>query len=214
MRPVIRNAWPVGTDQKKLLYKNYSSFFPHLVSNFGNYCSYCECVAKLDVEHVVPKSHDPALKESWTNLLLGCSSCNRDFKKNHNPSRAGYLWPDEIDTFKAFVYYSTGNVEVRADHPKATEAQATLELCGLAPPPKSVIVTPNDYLWHQRALIWTIAEAELSKYGSGTSTKEEIARMSSAMGHWSVWITVFIKCPEVVKEISNSFKGTHTNYLV
>ena len=213
MRPVERSAWPKDEDGNELRFKTYKSFFKYLEKAFDNCCSYCEHVGKLDVEHVVPKSHDSTLEVEWSNLLLGCSSCNRDFKKNNNSSRDDYLWPDEVDTFIAFDYLNTGHVKVKAGFPQAREAQAILDLCGLAPEPKNEIKQPNDYLWKLRADIWTVAENELKKYNEGRSTIEDITFIAKPMGHWSIWVTVFQSHREVVEAISEKYRGTHSKYL-
>lgn len=45
-----------------------------------NKCAYCESdpmhVSYGDIEHVVPKSVDPQLTYSWSNLTLACDVCN------------------------------------------------------------------------------------------------------------------------------------------
>ncbi|ELS8946900.1 HNH endonuclease [Vibrio fluvialis] len=214
MRPVIRSAWPINSKGERLVYKDYGSFFSHLIDAFGNYCSYCEQMTKLDVEHVVPKSRDEGLKLEWTNFLLGCSSCNRDFKKNKNLDRNGYLWPDEVDTFKAFDYLSNGDVKVKTGFADANKAQAILDLCNLAPPPKDKIKTPNDYLWFQRAATWVIAERERDLYQNKIRSEADIAYLAALVGYWSVWVSVFNGYPDVIKAISALYTGTHNDYLL
>jgi hypothetical protein len=57
-----------------------------LIRNIGQYCSYCEMplAASLAVEHMLPKADFPNLTVAWTNLLLGCPSCNST--KSNKPS--------------------------------------------------------------------------------------------------------------------------------
>ncbi len=95
---------PVQRPDIEETHTTYSSYLEPLIRSFGQYCSYCERWDKLDVEHVVPKTKAPHLKTEWDNLLLGCARCNRDFKKNKNDKRDGYLWPDTHNTFRAFTY--------------------------------------------------------------------------------------------------------------
>lgn len=58
-----------------------------LITNIGQYCSYCEMplAASLAVEHMLPKAGFPLVALSWTNFLLACSVCNA--YKNAKPSR-------------------------------------------------------------------------------------------------------------------------------
>lgn len=58
-----------------------------LITNIGQYCSYCEMplAASLAVEHMLPKADFPIVALSWTNFLLACSVCNA--YKNAKPSR-------------------------------------------------------------------------------------------------------------------------------
>jgi hypothetical protein len=43
-------------------------------------CAYCESdplhVSYADIEHIIPKSINPALTYDWNNLTLGCTICN------------------------------------------------------------------------------------------------------------------------------------------
>lgn len=216
MRPVTRQPWPIDRDGERIEYRSYKSFFSKLINNFGHYCSYCEGVSKLDIEHVIPKSIDPALMTEWTNLLLGCSSCNRDFKRNKNNSRDGYAWPDEADTFEYYQYFSSGDVKAAQNLPNdlRTKAEATLSLCGLNPQPKHEIKEPNDYLWQQRSFVWVVAEMELEKYSQAISSVGSIASLAVATGHWSVWVSVFNEHIDVVRAISQKYNGTLNKYCV
>lgn len=214
MRPVTRQPWPTNSDGEQISYSSYRSFFTKLIDNFGNVCSYCEVIAKMDIEHVIPKSIEPSLENDWDNFLLGCSSCNRDFKRSNNTNREDYVWPDEIDTFACYTYLSSGDIKVSDDLSVdlAIRADATLTLCQLNPEPKQQIEQPNDYLWQHRALVWFIAEVELEKYQQQTSSAQSIATLALAMGRWSVWVTVFDNHPEVVQAISQKYKGTLAKY--
>ena len=73
MRPLQRPEY-TGKPVKK-----HKDYLDDLLSAFGQYCAYCERFDKLDVEHVIPQSKAPELTLTWSNLLLACSRCNRDF---------------------------------------------------------------------------------------------------------------------------------------
>lgn len=58
-----------------------------LITNLGQYCSYCEMplATSLAVEHMLPKAGFPVKSVSWDNFLLACPLCNS--LKNDKPSR-------------------------------------------------------------------------------------------------------------------------------
>lgn len=218
MRPVTRGPWPRNANgiQKEFANANYKGFFEDLLDNFDFYCSYCEKSDNLDVEHVIPKSVPAGadLAVDWNNLLLGCPTCNRDYKKNKNLSRAHYIWPDEVDSFRFYEYSSSGDLRVNSTLSLADQdkAQATIDLCGLAPKPKDKATESKDFLWLKRSQIWTIAEDYKSKYIAGTETVQSISALASAMGFWSIWVTVFNGHNNVINAISDTHKGTKSNY--
>ncbi|MFT4924577.1 MAG: hypothetical protein ACI8WB_000655 [Phenylobacterium sp.] len=182
MRPVQRPKAPA------IEYKTYQSYLTPLLNAFGQHCSYCERLEKLDVEHVVPKSKlaGKDLTLQWSNLLLGCARCNRDFKKNINDNRDNHLWPDEANTFLAYRYFTDGRVTV-APQLSAIEqqkAQNTLELVKL----DDGIELQNVLNIHRRTQ-FKIANIALRAYINGHQTLQEI--LVQAIYAWSVWVTVF-----------------------
>ncbi len=71
--------------------KDIKGYAPKEVKNkliliFGNKCAFCECNtsfgAHCDTEHFRPKSFYYWLAFEWTNFLLSCQVCNRDYKKS------------------------------------------------------------------------------------------------------------------------------------
>jgi uncharacterized protein (TIGR02646 family) len=56
---------------------------------FNHKCAYCECNIRLgahyDAEHFRPKIQYYWLGYEWTNLLLACQKCNRDYKGTQFP---------------------------------------------------------------------------------------------------------------------------------
>lgn len=210
MRSLKRNSWPkdeLGNLKKP---KRYSDFLPDLIENFGHYCCYCEWpVRKLDVEHVIPKSKRPELECEWTNLLLACPTCNRDYKKNKNDSRDSYVWPDEDDTFAMYRYQPDGQVVINESISAADKVRAenTLTLLNLNP-----VNDCNDDLCVKRREIWDIASALLDDYEQGLIKTDRIVHNAVANGYWSIWMTVFHPHPEITSKLAAAFPGTLPKY--
>ena len=100
MRPVDKGAAP----QKE--YKQYKDAEPDLEERIGAYCSFCE----MSINHVPEVEHKEAKacggeELAWDNLLLSCKYCNTR-KGTHvgKGDKDKYLWPDEDDTFHAYLY--------------------------------------------------------------------------------------------------------------
>lgn len=205
MRPVLRPSYN-GT-----LYTNYKSYITPLISTFGQNCSYCERIEKLDVEHVVPKScpNGKELIVDWNNLLLGCPRCNRDFKRAKNTTRLGYLWPDTDDTFSCFEYKSDGRVLIKNNlAPKLRyQAEKTLDLLQLDDSKKE-----QAPLCIYRLGQFRIAATFKTNYLDGYQTIPEIIEASK--NAWSVWMTVFQDQPLVVTALVNQcLAGTNPNHF-
>ncbi|MGL4692512.1 MAG: HNH endonuclease [Stenotrophomonas maltophilia] len=75
------------TETEKTRYRHTDIKSALILETHGK-CAYCE--SKLlhihhgDVEHIYPKSLDPALTVQWTNLTLACEICNQN-KSNKDP---------------------------------------------------------------------------------------------------------------------------------
>jgi HNH endonuclease len=71
-----------------------------LVAETHGKCAYCESKLKHihhgDVEHIVPKSLEPAKRYEWNNLTLACEICNQN-KSNKDPSLEYIIDPYIID---------------------------------------------------------------------------------------------------------------------
>ena len=217
MRSVERTPWPKDENGRLKKYRQYKSFYRDLIENFGSYCSYCERPDSVDIEHVIPKSKPLGkdLETNWENLLLACECCNRDNKKSKNDSREGYVWPDMEDTFQLYVYDDAGDLTVKSSLNESLKikAQATIDLCGLAPTPKALTSKRKDYLWKKRFDIWQLAERQKTLFENNKTTAEYIAQIAKSTGYWSVWVTVFEIFPEVIHTISEQFPGTRRRYL-
>ncbi|WP_148611032.1 HNH endonuclease [Aeromonas sobria] len=204
MRPVLRPNYN-GT-----LYAQYGGYLKPLIGSFGQNCSYCERIDKLDIEHVIPKSC-PAGKSlivDWSNLLLGCPRCNRDFKRANNTTRTGYLWPDTDNTFSCLDYKPDGRVLVKngLSAKLSYQAKKTLDLLQLD---DSSHVQPALCIYRKGQ--FCIAEKFKENYLAGHQTINEIVDASKFA--WSVWMTVFADQPQVITAlVQSSILGTNQNY--
>src|SRR5690606_24842339 len=104
MRPVTKGGIPQinGTDKTVSDYKDWRQ---DLIDRIGNFCSYCNMVLNdsPQVEHVAPKSTNPALALVWSNMLLACGPCNRA-KSNLPYDLSTHYIPDYHNTHLAFDY--------------------------------------------------------------------------------------------------------------
>lgn len=202
MRPVMRPTY-------KEKHKDYKSFLSPLIKSFGAYCSYCERVDKLDVEHVAPKSKNPALETEWENLLLGCPRCNRDYKKSKNDSREGYVWPDTHNTFALLLYLADGRVKAANDLTQETKSavENTIELVRLDDGKEA-----QQVLNLARRQKFKIANRAKQKYLDGHQTLEEVIDQAKE-GFWSVWFTVFHEITDAKQALltSKAFPSTSIN---
>lgn len=82
----LRKATVIKNAQGKLP-ALYGRSRRQLITNIGQYCSYCELplAASLAVEHMLPKSDFPLVSLIWDNFLLACPLCNS--YKNDKPTR-------------------------------------------------------------------------------------------------------------------------------
>ena len=123
MKP-FRNFIPNRTCTKK--YSNYTSYKPHLRSDFGRRCGYCNdtdalCggVRGFHIDHFRPQAPFSHLKNEYSNLVYACPYCNGS-KSNDWPSGdeniavlsdgSGYLDPCNIDFDQHFERYDHGHI--------------------------------------------------------------------------------------------------------
>lgn len=78
-----------------------------LVLETSGKCAYCESrllhIHHGDVEHIYPKSLDPARTFEWENLTLACEVCNQN-KSNLDPNLEHILDPYNSDPESHFIY--------------------------------------------------------------------------------------------------------------
>ncbi|MBP2195547.1 HNH endonuclease [Pantoea cypripedii] len=198
MRPILRPNYtgPVVSD--------YKSYLDPLIQAYGGYCSYCERADKLDVEHVAPASKNPLLTLSWTNLVLGCPRCNRDFKRSNNQDRSGHVWPDVHNTFTLLHYLPDGRVQPAAGLPPALQAaaQATIDLVCLDDARQ-----PQKPLNLGRKRQHRIALKAKNDFLAGNASVDEIMDQAE-VGFWSIWYLVFQQIPAVATALETLLPNT------
>lgn len=232
MRPVNKGTHPVDKTSRGGGRLNvadvYGLYMRALIGRLGEYCSYCEVPlgANLAVEHVLPKINNPTEETTWGNFLLACPNCN-SHKGRRPPSRTGYAWPDQENTFVIAMYWldPADNLCKVAPNPYADgNAQArmaqTIDLVALnAHNPNDVKMSDRRVL--NRTATWTravtLANLLSTYYAAYTPAtvfqaateprinllKGQIRSTAQASGFWSVWMTVFGAANFVTVETRN-----------
>lgn len=201
MRPVFKGTSPQA-------YTNYQQAKDDLRNVIGGYCSYCEMNIsnQPDIEHVVPKSKNPEIKNEWYSLLLACKTCNSS-KSNNNETREAYLFPDTHNTAYAYLYTQT-SVEVNTALSDQDQklAQATLDLVNLNRE-KDTSGGVDDRRF-ARVREWNKALESLQDFIACDS--DEMARQigRSPSGFHSSWLEVFRAYPKVKAAILRQVVGT------
>lgn len=212
MRPVERGDIPrVGG--KAVVFADFRDANGPLEQRLGKYCCYCErrFDSMLEVEHLSPKSRDPAKLTDWDNFLLACKICNT-VKRSKPTNDKDFLWPDRDNTFLAFQYQPGGFVEVssKLDKDNITRATKLLDLVGLDrhqdrgwPDP-----TDRDCRWEDRETRWKYAERIKRLFPNPTAEEANvIADGAALMGFFSVWMAVFGDVPVVQTRLIEAFKA-------
>ena len=209
MRPVDKGAAPTT-------YNRYQDAGVDLRARLGDYCSYCErqIETHLAVEHVQPKIRRAELRNSWTNLLLGCVNCNSSKGKKPVVLR-DYFWPDRDNTLRAFEYVNGGLVRphgglVARDQ---TKARDTIALTGLDKFPGNPGREPtsSDRRWLRRHETWQLAKRDRGRLAIQDTAlvRELIVENAIARGMFSIWWTVFAGDVDMRRRLRKAFVGTH-----
>ena len=216
MRPVERGAWPVDVSGARVVFAKYGEAQPGLIERIGRYCSYCEM--RLDnlpaVEHVSPKKRDPERERDWENLLLACAYCNSHKSNRPKPSLLSeHCWPDRDNTFHAFRYLESGEVEIDRNRSDAQQALAmrTRALVSLNNrPEEGTHVDVGDPRWRKRIAIWGIAADAREDLAERDTPRlrESIVRNAYELGCWSIWMTVFASDVDMRRRLIVGFHGT------
>ena len=213
MRSLNKGAHPQSSDGTLVNFARHKDAAPYLIDKIGKFCSYCErhIPSNLAVEHVVAKLHAPQLERDWNNLLLACGNCN-SHKGTKTQQRTDSLWPDEDDTFNAFVYSATGSITVseHLDDVQKSRAFMLLKTTGLD---KTLDKTSSaDDRAKDRRERWEkalVAKRLLAQNQSITSAQQLLSLMVT--DSYSVWMAVFQDAPDFHAAIQNKFPGTKNN---
>lgn len=214
MRPISKSSWPEINGKPKV-YKPHTLARPDLEDNLGTYCSYCEVFSSdLEVEHIVSQDQDASLTHNWDNFLLACGRCNgRDNKSNKHVNFSLIHFPHLNNTFLSFQYEEGGFVKVNPMlHPDSFKrAENLLKLVGIDKipgNPQYPNLNPNDTRWRHRRTAWEWAKKYLPDYTSGHLSADQITDFALQRGFFSVWYTVYINHPPVLKSLIEKFLGT------
>lgn len=208
MRPVARGAAP------KDLFRQYRDAFEPLRTRLGSFCSYCErpIQTHLAVEHVQSQARHSGLALEWDNFLLACVNCN-SCKREHNPSREGYLWPDQNNTLLAFLY-PAGLVKnaLPADHPAYALAEALLQLVGLdkAPGVPGKQPSKSDDRWQYRQQLADAVQSTKQRLArcDTPEMRAEIIERAKDRGGFSIWFAAFREDADMRQRLIHAFIGT------
>ena len=209
MRPVDRGTAP-------RTYARYQDAGADLRERLGDYCSYCErqIETHLAVEHVQAKVRRTALRNSWTNFLLGCVHCNSSKGKKRVALR-DYFWPDRDNTLRAFEYVNGGLVQPHTNRTAVEQYRArdTIALTGLDkfPGNQDREPTDSDRRWLRRQESWQLAKRSRDRLTNQDTTdmREQIVETATARGMFSIWWTVFAGDVDMRRRLREAFVGTH-----
>lgn len=211
MRPIDK-----GPDRGS--FKHWTEAQQPLQDLLGEYCSYCErwvCSA-IHVEHKLPKNDYPSYKFRWINYLLSCSNCNST-KQHGKLVLNNYLWPDNDNTFLAFLYDNEGRVMPQHNLPPSILSKTinTWRLVGLnrhgdTTTPGMETPTIKDYRWIHRKQEWEYASDKKRDLAIDDTAerREKVACDALKRGMFSVWMAVFADHTKMRRLLINKFTGT------
>lgn len=214
---------PVNKRARNRLYSPYSAAKPALLAAMGAHCSYCERAGDpqdLHVEHIYPAGAHPARSTKWNNFLVSCNTCNT-YKRHHlgdgrqRSLLARYLWPHLDNTARAFVYKSTGEVEVSSNVPAPLKraAELTIDMTGLLLSPAKATGYEKVGVAYdgasKRSQVWGQASGFKQQFllAPTASNAAVIADGASNIGYFSIWMEVFRDQPMVRQELIRAFKA-------
>jgi uncharacterized protein (TIGR02646 family) len=212
MRPVSRGDCPSDAGRPRI-FKDYDEAREELITRLGAYCSYCEMRhPTLAVEHIRSKSQHAALRISWNNFLLACTSCNSI--KGHRKLRLrDYYWPDRDNTARAFTYLPGGKISLAQGLTKGQQesAKRTMELTGFHRDPSTdPPASEKDRRWIERLQAWQVATRTRKLLEDNDSQEARDLAMNTAVcqGFWSVWMSVFHDDESMRCRLIVEFSGT------
>lgn len=204
-------------------YKKYQDAEPELEARIGAYCSFCEMSIKHvpEVEHREAKAAGGELLK-WENLLLSCKYCNtRKGKRVQKGDKEKYLWPDEDDTFHAYLYdrdIPRLNEEylARKGIGEKEKADRLFRLLKLDNIPIDLKDKDRRYRLRNEAREYAKKSKEGLKEMHTRLQREAYLEVIKALalesGFFSVWMEIFKDDEEVKKILISSFKGTKAEF--
>lgn len=220
MRAVSRGNTPVNTSGVGIIFTEYAEARRYLIDRLGEYCSYCErhIPSSLAVEHIRPKTYNPALELQWDNLLLACPNCNST-KGHENIILADYALPHIDNTNDLFQYDGSAIVKPKLGLNAIDLAKTikTIGLVGLGKRPPIINSKEwkiaSDRRFEHRLQSYLEAERFSLEYSKKSIPARadmlallEIIVLSK--GFWSIWIDAFTAFPEVTSRFRLIFVGT------
>jgi uncharacterized protein (TIGR02646 family) len=212
MRPVVRGDVPVDDNGDPETFTDYKQARDPLIKRMGDYCSYCEIKihTQVDVEHVLPKSPNPALALEWTNFLLACGNCN-SIKSDKDIELDEIYWADKDNSLRAFVYEQDQPPQI-ADDPDVDVdiAYDTIKLTGLDRVPGVTGYSDRDRRWLKRIDAWSTAMqvADFIEVEDTDEMRQMAIFVAKGIGFWSVWFEVFHDDEEMCQRLIDEFPGS------
>jgi hypothetical protein len=216
MRPIDKGTAPEDANGVQIQIKNYQQSRGHLITRLGSYCSYCERYlgGNIAVEHIQPKSKVPGLELAWGNFLLACKNCN-SIKGDTPIQLSDYYWPDQDNTFRAFVQtpYQPVKVNMQLSQNEQEVAQRTIKLTGIDRTPSTdplINSEMSDLRWRERLTAWGKAERTRGRLMTCNTEemREQIVETATSTGFFSIWMTVFSQDQDMLKRFVEAFPGT------
>lgn len=212
MRPVLRGPVPTDDSGDEITFSHYNQARDPLIDRMGDYCSYCEIAlpSAIAVEHVQPKSLEPALELKWDNFLLACNNCN-SVKLNTPVDLPEFYWPDLDNTLRAFLYEQDEPPQIIDDDAiDQVIAQRTIDLTGLDRLPGHPNYSDRDRRWKKRFEAWSAAllAATFIEQNDSEEMRALAVEVARGRGFWSVWFTVFFQDLDMCERLIAGFKGT------
>jgi uncharacterized protein (TIGR02646 family) len=216
MRPIDRGTVPVNYEGEVFQPKTYQEFREFLITRLGSYCSYCErpISHNVAVEHIKPKDSNKLLEKEWSNLLLACTNCNST-KGKTKVILAAYIWPDIDNSALAFIYSSSGRININPSISRVNRYRAlkTIRLVGLDKVPSYDPVKSGDtkdQRWRERRTVWDVAQRSLDRLrrNDNPDFREQIVETALGRGYFSIWMSVFVNNTDMLDRFVKAFVGT------
>lgn len=224
MRPINKGASPYAT------ICDYAEALPYLEERIGPYCAY----GGFRIDHVPEVEHISAKAQggdetAWSNLLLGCKYCNTRKSQKVTPENCeDYLWPDIDNTAIAYVY--PGGVpkineeilqQLDPSGQMLKKARNLFELIALNHIPEPGKPGWKDRRFKGRIEVYKTATDTLQRWKRMHNQEEQTVKafldttidLARYSGFFSIWMTVFIEEPVILRALIDAFPGTERTFF-